>query len=188
MASINLHNASVRFPIYDARHRSFKNRMLGNTSSSIFNSSKDKFYIDAITNLTLELQAGDRVAVLGGNGSGKTTLLRTLAGLLVPNQGSISIKGHAMPVFNIGFGYNPDATVLDTIRLKGFLMGLSETKIGSIANQLAEFTNLGNELNQPLNVLPIGQVFRLGIAMSFFFEAEIILFDEVLETQDHEYI
>ena len=188
MALIRLQDVSVRFQLYDAFHRSFKQRIFGNTFAGEKNPEiNNKIYVDALTNVDLELVPGDRVAVFGGNGSGKTTLLRVLAGMLVPNSGRADIIGNAAPVLNIGYGFGPELTVRDTICLKGILLGHDNEEIRRVISDIASFASIEDALDFPLVNLPNGLVIALAIAMSLFFEAEIIIWDDILESLDYKF-
>lgn len=188
MAHINLHNVSVRFQHFDAFHRSFKPRILGYGSGGENQSkTKNKIYFNALTDVNLKLEAGDRVAVFGGNGSGKTTLLRVLSGLLVPKNGTAEIIGSTASVLNIGFGFDPESTVQDTIRLKGIMSGYDNEEINRVTQEIITYASLESVLDFPLINLPLGIVVSLAIAMSFSFKADIIVWDEILEALDLEF-
>ncbi len=183
MASIKVDGASVHFPLYDAWNRSFKQRFVQVTSAGGLFAGRDRqVQIEAISDVSLEIGAGDRVAVLGSNGSGKTTLLRVLGGLLEPSRGSVEIDGEAACVLDIGFGFDPAATAYDTIVLHGLLQGRGLPEIRRRAEEMTEFCELAEVLNHPLRNLTPGHVFRLGTGLAFFFGADIVLYDEVFET------
>ncbi len=185
MASIKLTDASVRFPFYDAWSRSFKHRFVNVTSfGGLLAEYKRKIHVDALSGVSLNISPGDRVAVLGGNGSGKTTLLRVLGGLITPNGGQAEIRGRAAAVLDIGFGFDPDASVCDTIVMQGILAGRKGREIRRSVEDISGFCGLADVLAHPIRNLPQGDIFRLGTGIAFFLGADIILYDEVMETVD----
>ncbi len=189
MTSIKLTDVSVQFPLYDAWNRSFKHRLVNTTTfGGLFAKQTEKIHIDAVSEISLEIGAGDRVALLGGNGAGKTTLLRLLSGLLHPIGGTVEIEGQAMAVLEAGFGYSPEMTAYDTVRLMGILRGKSDAEICRLKEAIAEFSTLGSPLSMPLRNLTPAQLFMLGASFAFAFDNRIILFDEAIEKVSTDFV
>ncbi len=189
MPSIKLDNASVRFPIYDAWNRSFKHRFVNTASfGELLSEQNKKIYVDALSEVSIEIEPGDRIAVLGGNGSGKTTLLRAIGGLVKPSGGQVEINGLAMAIMNIGYGFDPLATVYDNIVMQGILLGKSKSEIRKAAGEISDFSELSKFMLHPLRNLSPGHIFRLGTGSALFFGAEIILYDEMMETADPSFL
>src|SRR5947209_5535269 len=107
MVSIDVWNASVDFPIFDAKSRSLKKAVLGKAGGKISTENRVPI-IEALRDITLSLQHGDRVGLVGHNGAGKSTLLRLLAGIYEPTRGSSRINGRVAPVFDLGVGMDPE--------------------------------------------------------------------------------
>src|SRR5699024_8216326 len=101
MVSIDVRNAHVDFPIFDAKTRSLKNRVLGKVGARIGTDSKVPV-IQALHDISLSLGDGDRIGLVGHNGAGKSTLLRLLSGIYEPTRGSASVRGRVAPVFDLG--------------------------------------------------------------------------------------
>src|SRR5882762_3394053 len=101
MPSIELHQVSVSFPVYSAGSRSLKNAVLSATTGGRVGSESKHVVIQALDSISLRLDEGDRVALVGHNGAGKTTLLRVLAGIYEPRAGWIRIEGRVTPMFDI---------------------------------------------------------------------------------------
>src|SRR6516165_8969835 len=102
MASLSLKNVGVSFPIYDARQRSLRNRILGATTGGrLGTDEKRRIVVQALEGVNVELRQGDRLALIGHNGAGKTTLLRVMAGIYEPLVGSVTIEGTVAPLFDI---------------------------------------------------------------------------------------
>src|SRR5690349_18735173 len=103
MVSIDVHNAFVDFPIFDAKTRSMKKKVLGKVGGKIGTDTKVPI-IEALHDVTLNLREGDRVGLVGHNGAGKSTLLRLLAGIYEPTRGSARIEGKIAPAFDLSIG------------------------------------------------------------------------------------
>src|SRR5882724_4972430 len=101
MVSIDVWNASVDFPIFDAKTRSLKKAVLGKVGGKIGTESKVPV-IEALHDITLHIREGDRIALVGHNGAGKSTLLRLLSGIYEPTGGASQIHGKVAPVFDLG--------------------------------------------------------------------------------------
>ena len=114
-SEIILNNVSLDFPIYDAKSLSIRNKVLdiGNTISnkSKTNISDSGTIIQALKDITLKFNHGDKVAIIGSNGSGKTTLLKLIAGIYHPTSGNANIKGELSCMLDIGFGFDGDVSM-----------------------------------------------------------------------------
>ncbi len=180
MPSVDLHNVSVRFPVYFAWSRSIKNLPLGAGEAQ----SRRKLEVEALTEVSLSLAPGDRLAVLGANGSGKSTLLRVLGGILKPTQGEAEISGTALGTFNTGFGFHSRGTGYDNIVLTGQALGKSAKEIRDVAEEISRFVGSTEALDLAVDRLSPGDLFHLSSATMLFFKADIMVFDEVFEGAD----
>jgi len=174
-----LHHVSVSFPVYQGGSRSLKKRLLSRGSAGrIARDSNDRIIIDALHDVSLSLESGDRLGLIGENGAGKTTLLRVLAGIYEPVRGTVSCHGRISPMFDIGLGIDPDLSGYDNIRMRGLLLGLSSQEIDELMPGIAEFTELGDYLDVPVRTYSSGMTLRLTFAVATCFEPEILLMDE----------
>src|SRR4051812_48943232 len=104
MPSVVLNNVSVTFPVYSAGARSLKNAMISATTGGRIGNQSNHVVIQALDQVSLNFEHGDRVALIGHNGAGKTTLLRVLAGIFEPPTGEVRIEGRVTPMFDISLG------------------------------------------------------------------------------------
>jgi ABC-type polysaccharide/polyol phosphate transport system ATPase subunit len=190
---VDLNNVSVFFRHFDSSSRSLKHRLrplqrkIAGKSDSGINAAGPTAVTAALTNFTLSLKAGERVAVIGSNASGKTTLLRVISGLLTPSGGDVispEIVGIAM---DIGVGFDLDLTVSDTLILQAILFGKQGAEITYFKEQAIEFGELMSFVNFPLRKLPPGRQGRLAIAMAIHSPSPLLLIDEVFEKVDPEF-
>jgi len=185
MALIEIDHVSVQFPIYNADTRSLKTALMHMTTGGrIGRDAGNRVCVEALTDVTLTFEHGDRVALIGHNGAGKTTLLRVLAGIYEPVRGDVYREGRAVPLFDIALGMNPEATGFENIRLRGRFLGLESKEIRSRMHEIAEFTELGDYLAMPVRTYSTGMMLRLAFAICTSIEPEIMLMDEWIGVGD----
>jgi ABC-2 type transport system ATP-binding protein/lipopolysaccharide transport system ATP-binding protein len=179
LVSIRLDHVSVSFPIYSAGSRSIRARLMAAGSAGrIGTDTASHLVVRGLQDVTAEIAHGDRVALIGRNGAGKTTMLRVMAGIYEPIAGTAIIEGKVAPLFDIGFGMDPESTGHENIILRGLYLGLSRAEIRAKADEIAEFTELGPFLNLPLRTYSAGMQARLSFAVSTCIDPEILLLDE----------
>lgn len=185
LSSIKLDSVAVSFPIYGGAARSLKNRIVsGATGGRIGSDQRARTTIDALRSISLKIEHGERVALLGHNGAGKTTLLRVLAGIYPPQQGRMEVTGRIAPLFDIGLGIDPDATGYDNIRLRGLYLGLTRKQVAERIDEIADFTELGPFLDMPMRTYSMGMQTRLSFAVSTSVDPEVLLLDEGIGAGD----
>jgi ABC-type polysaccharide/polyol phosphate transport system ATPase subunit len=185
MPLIKLQNVSVSFPIYSASNRSLKNRMMAATTGGRIGLRENRqLLVQALDNVSLEIEHGDKVALVGHNGAGKTTLLRVLAGIYEPAVGQIAVNGSVTPLFDVTIGIDPECTGYENIILRGLYMGLTKPDVLERLPEVAEFTELGDFLDLPVRTYSAGMQARLAFAMATCIEPEILLLDEGIGAGD----
>lgn len=185
MAEISLQDVSVSFPIYDVTSRSLRNRLMkASTGGRIGAGFGDRVVVDALDGISLTVEHGDRVALIGHNGAGKTTLLRVLAGIYTPHRGQVHVKGRVAPLFDTAFGMDLEATGYENIRLRGLYLGLSKAEIEAKLADIAAFTELGSFLDVPIRTYSQGMQTRLAFAVSTSIDPEVLLLDEQIGAGD----
>lgn len=186
---LQLKNVSVTFPIYQGGSRSLKKRILFSSSAGqIAKGSDDRITVDALRNVSLNLNAGDRVALIGNNGAGKTTLLRVMAEIYEPHAGWVRSQGRISPMFDIGLGIDTELNGLENIRLRGRILGLTKEQIDQQLDEIAEFSELGDHLLLPVRTYSSGMITRLTFAAATCFAPEILLMDEWIVAGDTAFV
>lgn len=187
MASIQLDAVSVDIPIFNISDRSLKNNIISAATGGQIRpraGATGRAIVRAIDALTLNLEHGERLGLLGHNGAGKSTLLRVLAGIYEPTSGRLKINGSVASMFDIGFGFDPDATGWDNIVLRGMLLGYSRREIDRLSSEIGEASGLGEFLDMPLRTYSTGMSTRLAFAVSTSITPEILLIDEGIGAGD----
>lgn len=188
MVSIDTYNACVDFPIFDAKSRSMKKAFLGAAGGAIGRNESNVVVVEALKNVNLHLQTGDRVGLVGHNGAGKSTLLRLLAGIYEPTRGSSDIRGRVAPVFDLGVGMDPEISGLENIIIRGLFLGQTRKQMKAKLDDIAEFTELGDYLQMPLRTYSTGMRIRLALGVVTSIEPEILLLDEGIGAVDSAFL
>ena len=187
MVSIDIQDASVDFPIFDAKTRSLKKAVLGRAGGRIGTDSKVPI-IQALRDITVSLRKGDRVALVGHNGAGKSTLLRLMSGIYEPTRGRARIVGRVAPVFDLAVGMDPEISGLENILIRGLFLGMTRKEMDARVDDIAEFTELGDYLDMPLRTYSTGMRVRLALGVVTSVDPEILLLDEGIGAVDAEFL
>jgi ABC-type polysaccharide/polyol phosphate transport system ATPase subunit len=188
MPSIELNNVSVSFPVYSAGARSLKNAMISATTGGRIGNKANHLVVQALDQVSMSFEHGDRVALVGHNGAGKTTLLRVIAGIFEPPVGTVRVEGKVTPMFDTGLGIDPDFTGNENIILRGLYLGLTKSEIMARMNDIAAFTELGQFLELPVRTYSLGMQARLAFTMATCIEPEILLLDEGIGAGDEAFL
>lgn len=138
----------------------------------------------ALTDVSFEVEEGERLGILGFNGAGKSTLLKVIAGVLKPTKGKVSVKGVIAPLLELGAGFDMNYSGKENIFLYGATMGYSRKFIEEKYDEIVEFSELGDFINVPVKNYSSGMRARLGFAIATAVEPEILILDEVLSVGD----
>jgi ABC-2 type transport system ATP-binding protein len=187
MVSIDVWNASVDFPIFDAKSRSLKKAVLGKAGGKIGTENRVPI-IEALRDINLSLQHGDRVGLVGHNGAGKSTLLRLLAGIYEPTRGSSQIRGRVAPVFDLGVGMDQELSGYENIIIRGLFLGMTRKGMEERIDDIAEFSELGNYLSMPLRTYSTGMRVRLALGVVTSINPEILILDEGIGAVDASFL
>lgn len=183
MVNIEVRNAYVDFPIFDAKTRSLKKKVLGKVGGKIGTDSKVPI-IEALHDISVSVNEGDRIGLVGHNGAGKSTLLRLLSGIYEPTRGTAAINGKVAPVFDLGIGMDQEISGYENIIIRGLYLGMTRTQMEQRVDDIAEFTELGNYLEMPLRTYSTGMRVRLALGVVTSIDPEILLLDEGIGAVD----
>ena len=169
----------MRFNLSKEKHDSLKEYFIALMRRElIFN----EFW--ALTDVSFELEKGDRLGILGFNGAGKSTLLKVIAGVFRPTKGSVERTGVLAPLIELGAGFDPQYTGMENIYLYGACLGYSHKFIDEKLQDIIDFSELKDFIDVPLKNYSSGMKARLGFAIATIVEPDILILDEVLSVGD----
>ncbi|WJX00643.1 teichoic acids export ABC transporter ATP-binding subunit TagH [Priestia aryabhattai] len=171
----------VKFQQVTKKYKMY-NKQIEKVKDLFWNRGKGEYHY-ALNNISFTVDKGEIVGVIGLNGSGKSTLSNLIAGVTMPNEGTVDIKGSAS-LIAIGAGLNNKLTGLENIELKGLMMGLTKKQIQEITPKVIEFADIGKFINQPVKTYSSGMKSRLGFAISVNIDPDILVIDEALSVGD----
>jgi ABC-2 type transport system ATP-binding protein len=145
-------------------------------------SPKGEFW--ALRNINFQVNAGEAVGLMGANGQGKSTLLRIIAGVLLPDEGSVTVNGGVAPLIELTGGLKSDLTARDNIGLVAGLHGVSRSELKKRFDSIVEFAEVGDFLDTPVRHFSSGMKVRLGFSIVTSIDEPIILVDEALAVGD----
>ena len=141
----------------------------------------------ALKNIDFNVKRGEFFGIVGRNGSGKSTLLKIIAGIYQPNKGHVTVDGKLVPFIELGVGFNPELTGRDNVYLNGALLGFSEKEVDGIYDEIVDFAELEDHMDQKLKNYSSGMQVRLAFSMAVRAKADILLIDEVLAVGDADF-
>jgi teichoic acid transport system ATP-binding protein len=140
--------------------------------------------VEAIKNVSFEVRSGTAMGIIGSNGAGKSTLMRAMAGILPPTSGSIEVWGRASTLLALGVGFNKNLSGRENIILGGLAAGLSRREVEARADEVAEWTELGDFIDMPMRTYSSGMSARLEFSVAVHMKPDILMIDEALSTGD----
>ena len=170
-------------------HKSFKlptERAWG-LKQAIFNRLKGiKGYkeLKVLNGISFDIHQNEFVGIVGRNGSGKSTLLKTLAKIYFPEKGSIEINGTLVPFIELGVGFNPELSGRENVYLNGALLGFSNKEMDTMYDEIVDFAELRDFMDQKLKNYSSGMQVRLAFSIAIRAKGDILLLDEVLAVGD----
>ncbi len=138
----------------------------------------------ALDDVNFQIKKGEKVGFIGSNGAGKSTLLKIITGVLHPTGGIVDTDGKISALLELGAGFNPNYTGIENIRLNGTLSGLTEAEINESMQNIIDFADIGDFINQPVKLYSSGMFVRLAFATQIFSKPDILIVDEALSVGD----
>ena len=137
-----------------------------------------------LDSISLRIDPGERVGIIGRNGAGKSTLFRILSGILVPDTGEALVVGRVAPLIEVTAGFVPDLTGEENLRLNAAILGVSRSELAGMYDRIVSFAGLQEFMATPMRYFSSGMQTRLGFALVAFVDADIVLIDEALAVGD----
>ncbi len=186
---VRLTGVTLDYTIYSVRAQSLRNLAMNMAvGGKLYRNQGDVTVMRAVSNVHLQAEEGDRIALIGHNGSGKTTLLRLIAGIYAPSQGVVDVQGDLASMLALGAGMDIDATGLQNIRKMGAMRMIPKRRIEERIDAIAEFSELGHFLQLPVKTYSAGMTARLMFSVATEFDADILVMDEWLSAGDASFV
>jgi len=183
--AIRVQNISKCYQIYDSPRDRLKQfvvprmqRLTGQVPKQYFR----EFW--ALKDITFEIRKGETVGIIGRNGSGKSTLLQMICGTLNPTSGSIQTNGRIAALLELGSGFNPEFTGRENVYMNAAVLGLTKEEMESRFDDIVEFADIGQFIEQPTKTYSSGMVVRLAFAVQSQIDPDILIVDEALSVGD----
>jgi ABC-type polysaccharide/polyol phosphate transport system ATPase subunit len=158
---------------------------------TIFSIVSGKYRVPAkklvIDNVTLTIDSGEKIGIIGGNGAGKSTLLKLISGILEPTVGKVRVNGNIAPLIELGAGFDGNISVQSNIIMYGVLLGFSRREMEERTPTILDFAELNDYALVPVKGLSSGMVARLGFAIATDVQPDILILDEVLSVGDQNF-
>lgn len=147
---------------------------------------KKKYYREfwAVKGVSFSVRRGESVGVIGRNGSGKSTLMQIIAGTLHPTEGSVRVNGQISALLELGAGFNPEFTGRENVYLAGSIRGFTKKRVTELFDEIVEFADIGDFIDQPVKTYSSGMYVRLAFAVAAQVRPEILVVDEALAVGD----
>ena len=176
---INVEHVSMRFNLSSEKFDSFKEYVIKSLKKQV---SYDEFR--ALKDVSFEVKRGDSLGLIGLNGSGKSTMLKTIAGVLKPTKGTVTVGGNIAPLIELGAGFDMDLTARENVFLNGALLGYNRAQMEAQYEDIVEFSELRDFMDVPVKNFSSGMVSRLAFAIATIGIPDILIVDEVLSVGD----
>lgn len=141
----------------------------------------------ALRDVSFQIEPGEAVGLVGANGHGKSTLLKLIAGVLLPDEGSVRVNGGVAPLIEVTGGFVGELTARDNIWLTAGLHGLSKEEIEARFDEIVDFAEVGDFLDTPFRHFSSGMKVRLGFSVVTTLDEPVVLVDEVLSVGDRDF-
>ncbi len=141
----------------------------------------------AVNNVSFTVKRGESVALFGKNGAGKSTILKMITGVTFPTTGEIKVEGRVSALLELTSGFDQEFSGRENIYLKGHILGLKDSEISALEEEIIEFSELEEYIDQPVRTYSSGMKSRLGFAINVNIRPEILIVDEALSVGDADF-
>lgn len=173
--AVSVKNLSKAYKIFDAPGKQFCYHLFH------LNTGRDFW---ALQDINFDIKKGEAFGIIGKNGSGKSTMLQILAGIIKATSGEVQVNGKIAALLELGSGFNPESTGYENIYMNAAILGVEKNEIEKKIQEIIEFADIGNFIDQPVKTYSSGMYIRLAFAVAINVNADIILIDEALAVGD----
>jgi ABC-type polysaccharide/polyol phosphate transport system ATPase subunit len=177
VGEIAVEGASRRFVVREHPNRTLKDLFVsgGRTRTA---------EVWALEDVSVQVEPGQAIGLVGRNGSGKTTLLKLISGIIKPTRGRVEVGGRIASLLELGAGFHPDFSGRENVYLNGSIYGLKRREIDELMDEIVAFAELERVVDLPVRTYSSGMYMRLGFAVAAHIQADVLLLDEVFAVGD----
>ncbi len=175
--SIEIKNVSKVYRLYEKPSDRLKEAL------NIFKKTYHKEHY-ALNDVSFNIKKGEAVGLIGINGAGKSTLLKIITGVLNPTRGQVKVNGKISALLELGAGFNMEYTGIENIYLNGTMMGYTRAEVDEKIQDILDFADIGEFINQPVKTYSSGMFVRLAFAVAINVEPDVLIIDEALSVGD----
>ena len=179
--AIKVDHVYKSFNVYYDRANTLKERLL------FIGRNKKREKREILNDINIEIEDKSFCILLGPSGCGKSTLLKLMTQIIFPNKGTIETHGKLTSLLELGAGFHPDFSGRENIYFNSSIFGLTKKEIDSRLEQIIEFSELGELIDNPVRTYSSGQYMRLAFSVAINVDAEILLIDEILSVGDQHF-
>ena len=176
---ISIEDVSIRFNLAREKVDNLKDFLIRKVKGQI---AYDEFW--ALKDINLEIERGSSVGLIGLNGCGKSTLLKTIAGVLKPTKGKVTVHGTMAPLIELGAGFDMDLTARENVFLNGAILGYTRKEMEQYYNEIVSFSELEDFMDVPIKNFSSGMISRIAFGIATIGRPDILIVDEVLSVGD----
>ena len=175
--AISVKNLSKKYQLYETPKHRLKEAL---------HPFRKKYHHDfwAVKNISFEARRGETIGIIGRNGSGKSTLLQMICGTMMPTQGEVNVNGRVAALLELGAGFNPEFTGRENVYINAAIMGFSRKETDKRLDDILNFADIGDFIDQPVKTYSSGMYVRLAFAVAINVDPEILIVDEALSVGD----
>ncbi len=176
---VDVEHVSIKFNLSSEKIDSMKDYLVKRLKGKI---EYDEFW--ALQDINFSMNKGESIALIGLNGCGKSTLLKTIAGVLKPTKGKVTVYGSIAPLIELGAGFDFDLTAEENIYLNGAILGYGRQEMKMHYDDIVEFSELKDFMNVPIKNFSSGMLARLAFSIATIGKPDLLIVDEVLSVGD----
>jgi ABC-type polysaccharide/polyol phosphate transport system ATPase subunit len=178
--ALSVKNLSKKFQLYETPKHRLKEAL---------HPFRKKYHREfwALRDVSFEVKRGETLGIIGRNGAGKSTLLQIICGTMMPTQGEVYVNGRVSALLELGAGFNPEFTGTENVYMNGTIIGLSRKEMDERYQDIIDFADIGDFINQPVKVYSSGMYIRLAFAVAINVDPDILIIDEALAIGDYKF-
>lgn len=185
-AFIEFQDVSLKFRVYTDKGISIKEAFINSLKKRQYSEMIKEFWV--LQHLSIKINQGDRLGIIGNNGAGKSTMLKLISKIYEPTQGKIVSNGRIVPLIELGAGFNPELTGRENIYLNGAVLGYTKEEMAGLEKNIVEFSELEEFIDVPIKYYSTGMYARLAFTVATEISPEILIIDEIFAGGDINFI